>query len=429
MLAAVLTAPPTWLVLPFILLLLSIAVMPVLVPHFWEKRYALVALGLGAAVAAWYYLALGRTAPLHHAFSEYVSFMALVGSLFVISSGINIRVKGAATPWVNTLFLFTGAILANLIGTTGASMLLIRPWIRMNKIRVTGLHIVFFIFVVSNCGGALTPIGDPPLFIGFLRGVPFWWTLQQAWQPWLVCILLLLAVFYVMDSLNLRKVSPKVQSEIEHDEWWSIRGLWNILPLGAVLSSVFLDTHWHLGPFSLSAIVMVVAAAVSYFATSSEIHQANDFSFGPLKEVGWLFIGIFLTMIPALELLQSGHGPQLSHPLSYYLATGSLSAFLDNAPTYLAFLATAMGQAAADVNDPSSVLSYVASHSAHLLSISLGAVFFGAGSYIGNGPNFMVKAIAEKAGVHTPSFVAYIVFYSLPILIPILVVVGLLFLR
>jgi Na+/H+ antiporter NhaD/arsenite permease-like protein len=417
-------APPSWLVLPFILLLLSIALLPLFAAHFWEHRYPIIAVALGSITTLSYVFLLQRTEPLLHAVTEYLSFMALVGSLFVISGGINIRVKGSATPWVNVVFLALGAVLANLIGTTGASMLLIRPWIRMNKVRMSGMHVVFFIFIVSNCGGALTPIGDPPLFIGFLRGVPFWWTLQHAWQPWLVCVGLLLLAFLMLDLRSYGKAAPKVQSEINQEEWWAVRGVWNVIPLAMVLGAVFIDPNWHVGPITMSALVMVAAAILSYSASSKDIHEANDFNFGPVKEVGWLFIGIFLTMIPALELLQGGHGPAIHQPIGYYLATGSLSALLDNAPTYLAFLATAMGQVGADVNSTSSVLAYVSSHPSHLLAISLGAVFFGAGTYIGNGPNFMVKAITEKAGVHTPNFLSYIACYTLPILLPILVFVG-----
>jgi Na+/H+ antiporter NhaD/arsenite permease-like protein len=190
MLAAAHAMPNPWMVLPFVVLLLCIALMPLLAPHFWEHHYPKVAIGLGLITACYYFFGLGETTPLVHAAEEYISFMALVGSLYVISGGINIRVKGEATPWVNVAFLATGAVLANLIGTTGASMLLIRPWIRMNKYRITGLHIVFFIFIVSNCGGCLTPIGDPPLFIGFLRGVPFWWVLEHCWPAWLLTNLL-----------------------------------------------------------------------------------------------------------------------------------------------------------------------------------------------------------------------------------------------
>lgn len=420
--------PPYGMVLPFALLLLCIALMPLFAAHFWEHHYPKVAVGLGLVTAAYYALVQKDWRPLHHAAHEYVSFMALVGSLFVISGGINIRVKGEATPFVNTVFLLLGAVLANVIGTTGASMLMIRPWIKMNKYRITGFHVVFFIFVVSNVGGCLTPIGDPPLFLGFLRGVPFWWVLQHCWQAWAMAIGLLLAVFYVVDSRNYLR-APKEVREVQtaHEDWF-FRGLLNIVWLAVVLGAVFLPKNLQEttvgGIFSIPALVMFAAAAASCFTTRREVHEANDFSFGPVKEVGFLFIGIFLTMIPALQILQGGNAVQISTPMQYYFSTGALSAFLDNAPTYLAFLAAAMGHEGLSVESTADVLQFTAAHAPHLIAISLGAVFFGAGSYIGNGPNFMVKAIAEKSKVETPSFIAYMLRFSIPILVPILIIVG-----
>lgn len=416
------------MVLPFVVLLLCIALMPLLAAHFWEHHYPKVAVGLGLITAAYYIFGLHHSGAVMHSMTEYVSFMALVGSLFVISGGINIRVKGEATPKVNTLFLLIGAILANIIGTTGASMLLIRPWIRMNKYRITSFHVVFFIFVVSNVGGALTPIGDPPLFLGFLRGIPFWWVIQHVWSAWALCIALLLAVFYVMDVKNFGRAPREIaEKETRHEEWM-FRGLHNLLLLGAVLGAVFLPQAWKISvssfSISVSSLVMVAAAVTSYLTTPPPIHEANDFNFGPVKEVGLLFIGIFLTMIPALDLLSSGHGMHLTSPLQFYFVSGSLSAFLDNAPTYLAFLAAAMGGHHLDIGNPSDVLVFLEKEPLYVIAISLGAVFFGAGSYIGNGPNFMVKAIAEKAKVRTPSFLDYIFRFSLPILIPILALVG-----
>ena len=420
--------PPFWTVIPFAALLLSIALMPLFAAHFWEHHYPKVAIGLGLVTAAYYLGVQHDWHPLVHAGHEYVSFMALVGSLFVISGGINIRVKGEATPLRNTIFLAIGAVLANVIGTTGASMLMIRPWIRMNKYRITGQHIVFFIFVVSNCGGALTPIGDPPLFLGFLRGVPFWWTLEHGIAAWALAIGLLLTVFYVLDVINFRRAPVEVREKETADEHFFFRGLPNLAFLGIVLGAVFLPKSIQeiiiSGCFSVPALVMIAAAVGSYFTSKPEIHEANDFNFGPVKEVGYLFIGIFLTMIPALQILQSGEAVKISSPIGYYFATGSLSAFLDNAPTYLSFLAAAMGSNQVSVESPSDVLAFASSHPQLLLAISLGAVFFGAGSYIGNGPNFMVKAIADKAKVNTPDFLRYMWQFSIPILLPILVVVG-----
>ncbi len=418
-------APSAWMVLPFIALLLCIALMPLLAAHFWERHYAKVAVGLGLITTCYYLLVMKNTVPLIHAAAEYISFMALVGSLFVISGGIKIGVKGESTPLRNTLFLAFGAVLANIIGTTGASMLLIRPWIRSNKYRVTGLHIVFFIFVVSNCGGCLTPIGDPPLFIGFLRGVPFWWVLEHCWQAWLLCVGLLLAVFFIMDTINFRR-APKQVREIETaEEKWSLNGRRNFIFLALVLAAVFIPPTWSIGGVvTISAVMMLAAAVASYFLTPREIHEANDFNFHPVKEVGFLFVGIFLTMIPALELLSTGKALTLDTPMQFYLASGALSAFLDNAPTYLAFLAAEMGNYHLDVGNVEHVRQFVIEHESHLIAVSLGAVFFGAGTYIGNGPNFMVKSIAEKSKVHTPTFLGYLFKFSLPILVPVLLVVG-----
>ncbi len=307
-------------------------------------------------------------------------------------------------------------------------MLLIRPWIKMNKYRITGFHIVFFIFVVSNVGGCLTPIGDPPLFLGFLRGVPFWWVIQHCWQAWALAVGLLLVVFWVFDARNFRRAPQAVREKETAHEDWLFRGAPNLLWLGVVLGAVLLPKNIQettlLGVFSVPALVMFAAAAASYFMTKPVIHEANDFNFGPVKEVGYLFVGIFLTMIPALQILQSGEAVQISTPMQYYFATGALSAFLDNAPTYLSFLAASMGHEGLSLDSTADVLKFAAGHADHLIAISLGAVFFGAGSYIGNGPNFMVKAIADKSKVHAPSFLAYMYRFSIPILLPILIIVG-----
>jgi Na+/H+ antiporter NhaD/arsenite permease-like protein len=417
--------PPAWLIAPFVILLLCIALMPLFAAHFWEHHYPKVAVGLGMITACYYAFVLHDTHALWHVASEYISFMALVGSLFVISGGIKITVKGEATPMANTLFLAVGAVLANLIGTTGASMLLVRPWIRSNKYRITAHHVVFFIFVVSNVGGCLTPIGDPPLFIGFLRGVPFMWVLEHCWPAWLLALGLLLGTFFVIDTLNFRKAPKPVRDKETGHESWSFGGLQNLFFLGLVLVAVFIPQEWSLGGLiTASAALMLAAAVASYFLTPKAVHEANDFNFYPVKEVGYLFVGIFLTMVPALQILGGGEALNLTSPIQYYFASGALSAFLDNAPTYLAFLAAQMGQQHLDVGSKVDVLRFVMEHPLHVMAVSMGAVFFGAGSYIGNGPNFMVKAIAEKAKVKTPTFLGYLFKFSIPILLPILIIVG-----
>jgi Na+/H+ antiporter NhaD/arsenite permease-like protein len=409
-----------WLIAPFALLLSAIAICPVAIPHFWHRRYPLVAVTLGAISAAWYYAVTGERASLHHALDEYLGFIALIGGLYIVSGGIHIRVKGEATPAVNCVFLFIGAVLANLIGTTGASMLLIRPWIRMNKYRITSFHVVFFIFIVSNVGGCLTPIGDPPLYLGYLKGVPFWWVLEHCWQGWLVAVLGLIAVFFAFDRVNFLRAPREVRDAETANETWSFRGLHNLLFLAAILFAVLkLPYGWREG-------TMVAAALASWFTTKRVIHEANDFSFIPVKEVAWLFLGIFATMVPALRYLQS-NPPPLSGDFAFYLATGALSAVLDNAPTYVAFLATALGQQHLTLSQVADVQAFAASHPGTLEAISLGAVFFGAMTYIGNGPNFMVKAIAEHARVRTPTFLGYILRFALPVLLPFLALIGILF--
>jgi Na+/H+ antiporter NhaD/arsenite permease-like protein len=417
--AATASPPPAWLLLPFGLLLACIALGPLLFPHFWHERYPWIAVGLGA-ISAGYYVAQGNSVPMLHAAEEYAGFIALIGSLYVVSGGIHIQVKGEATPLVNCVFLLIGAVLANVIGTTGASMLLIRPWIRMNRYRITAFHTVFFIFIVSNVGGCLTPIGDPPLFMGYLKGVPFFWVLHHCWQAWFVAVFGLIAIFYVFDQRNFLRAPKEVREFETAQETWAFRGLNNIWFVALIVFAVLqLPVGWREG-------AMVAAALGSLLITKREVHEANDFNYAPLKEVAWLFVGIFATMVPALDYLQT-NPPPLTSAHAYYWATGALSGVLDNAPTYLAFLATGMGQQQLALDSPAAVLSFSTVHRGTLEAISLGAVFFGAMTYIGNGPNFMVKAIAEHARVATPGFLAYVGRYAIPILLPFLALVGLLF--
>lgn len=415
--------PHPWMILPFALLLLAIAVMPFIHKHWWEHHYPKVAVGLGLITSLYYALSLGIPKRVLHVAHEYVSFIALIGALFVVAGGIHIRVKGEAKPWVNCLFLFIGAVLANLIGTTGASMLLIRPWIRMNKYRITAFHIVFFIFVVSNVGGCLTPIGDPPLFLGYLKGVPFWWVLEHCWEAWLVAVPGVIVIFYCFDRHNFTRASKAVRDKETASETWSFDGLGNLMFLGVILAAIFIKT-----PAGLSEALMVAAAGGSYFTTRKSIHDANDFSFGPIREVAWLFAGIFATMIPALDYLEI-HAAELGldSEMKFFWLTGSLSAVLDNAPTYLTFLAAAMGRHHLTLNSQSDVHTFLETHDHHLIAISLGAVFFGAMTYIGNGPNFMVKAIAEQARVKTPGFFAYLFKFAIPVLLPVFVIISVLF--
>lgn len=415
--------PPAWLILPFALLLLAIALGPLTFQRVWERYYPVIT-GALASVTLVYYLAVIRSAaPLVHSGIEYLGFMALVGSLFVTCGGIHIRVKGEATPGINVLYLSIGAVLANILGTTGASMLLIRPWIRMNRYRVTTHHIVYFILIIGNAGGCLTPIGDPPLFLGFLKGVPFWWVLEHCWQPWLLVNGTVLAVFYWLDRKNSLRASEEVREEMTAHEDWHFDGLYNLVFIGAIVGAVFL-------PSGYRECVMVLAALGSWFFTPHWVREANKFDFHPIKEVAWLFAGIFLTMVPALAYLEI-HSRDLgiNSTMRYFWVTGSLSSVLDNAPTYLAFLASAFGGSGYDMESPVGVRAFIANHSDLLRAISIGAVFFGSLTYIGNGPNLMVKSIAEHSKVRMPSFLAYTFVHVLPVMLPILILTALLFCR
>ena len=425
---------PPWLVFPFGLLLLLIAVMPLSsdrVKAWWEHRYAWVAAGHAAFVAGYYLWQLpGGAGRVVHTAEEYVSFITLIGALFVVAGGIHLKVKGEATPLNNVVFLLIGAVLANVVGTTGASMVLIRPYIRMNKIRISAHHIVFFIFIVSNVGGSLTPIGDPPLFLGYLRGVPFFWLPEHVFAAWLFTVGAVLAAFYVFDLRSFRHAPARIQEEISRThETWRFDGKINLLFLAVIIGAVFVPERYF-----LRELLMAAAAVASYRLTPKVVHEENHFSFGPIKEVAWLFLGIFATMLPALDYLEE-HGQEFkfTRPAHYYFATGALSSVLDNAPTYVNFLKLAEVRSvpadpAAPMDERARVQALISRDPLTLIAVSLGAVFFGAMTYIGNGPNFMVKSIATSAGVHTPSFFGYILKYSLPVLLPILALTAWLFL-
>lgn len=421
--------PHPFFMLPFALLLLSIAIAPFINGEWWGAHYGKVSVTLGLIVVVYYLFGLKSFYRVEETMLDYISFMALIGSLFIVAGGIHITVKGESKPWINVLFLTVGAVLANLIGTTGASMLLIRPWIRMNKFRYTAFHTVFFIFIISNCAGCLTPVGDPPLFLGYLKGVPFFWELEHLWKPWLMVITLLLAVFFVYDTIDFKRVPTDVAAQQTGHETWKFDGLPNLFFLGVVLIGVLLPTPWR-------EITMILGAAFSYFLTSKSTHESNHFTFHPIQEVGWLFFGIFLTMLPALDYLTL-HATELgiTHPIHYYFISGALSAVLDNAPTYLTFLTAAVSQHVnpatlhhLNIDSLSDMEIFLKVGVPELIAISLGAVFFGAMTYIGNGPNLMVKSVVDHAKCRTPHFLEYIYKYSLPILLPILALTGILFL-
>jgi len=440
-------------VIPFVALLASIAILPLAAPHWWEhnRNKGIVAALLGVPLVIYLAATFGHEGmvQLEHAGIEYLSFIALLGSLFVISGGIYVQGSLSGTPLLNTAILAIGGVLASIVGTTGASMLLIRPLLRANAPRQRKAHVVvFFIFVVSNCGGLLTPLGDPPLFLGFLKGVPFEWTLEL-WPEWLLVNGLLLVTFNLWDQVTLNREErerPGSQlEEVQKHEPAAIIGMHNFLFLAVIVAIVYAagsgmgtggepwPPHWQAG-------LMVLVALASYFSTRPDIHLKNRFGFGPIIEVAVLFAGIFVTMVPALAILNSwGQGERevlgtafgMREPWQFFWATGALSSFLDNAPTYLTFAATASG-----LEGVSTEGRYLAEFliqggqraAALLAAISCGAVFMGANTYIGNGPNFMVKAIAEQNGVRMPGFFGYMA-YSVGILFPIFVVVTVIFFR
>ncbi len=430
-----------WLI-PFLLMLASIAVLPLVVPHWWEsnRNKGIISAVLGIPVA----LHVLRLDPhrLIETGIEYCAFIALLAALFVISGGIYLRGALGGTPVVNTLVLGSGAVLANVIGTTGASMLLIRPMLRANATRRRQLHImIFFIFIVSNIGGLLTPLGDPPLFLGFLRGVPFEWTLRLL-PHWILMNLSLLVIFYLWDR-RLFQHEPATRSVSNpHPEGRgvAVEGKINLLLLLGVAAVALVvarfgediglgSQHAHK---SAQVTGMTVLAALSMFVTPRATRAANRFTFHPILEVAVLFAGIFATMIPALAILEvRGHQLGVQRPWQFFWATGLLSSVLDNAPTYLAFSATASGLMGTDAMRLDQLLQATSGGVAGeslLAAISVGAVFMGANTYIGNGPNFLVKSIAEEAGIRMPSFLGY-AGYAVMILFPLLIMVTLVFFR
>jgi len=415
--------PPVsaWAALPFVALLLAIALLPLCAHRWWERNHPIVALGLGFGVFSYYLLSFGPQRMLG-SLLEYFSFITLIGSLFVVSGGIYLHTERYATPWVNTVLLGVGALASNLVGTTGASMLLIRPFIRINKPRIRGFHVVFFIFVVSNIGGALTPLGDPPLFLGYLNGVPFTWSLRHLWPIWLAALAPVLAVFYLLDRRSWSAL-PRDRHRPQRGTRFKLEGAGSFVFLLIILAAVFAQTP-------VREIIMIAAAAAAHrFARKSAL-KANDFTFAPIREVAVLFAGIFMTMVPALDWLAL-HADRLGirTPGAFFWATGTLSSFLDNAPTYLNFLSAALGLQGLTLGNAAHMSAFLAGHSRFLQAISAGAVFFGACSYIGNGPNFMVKSIAEHSGVRCPTFMGYIVRYTIPVLLPVFALVWVLFFR
>ncbi|RSK35329.1 sodium:proton antiporter [Hymenobacter metallilatus] len=437
---------PAWpLLLPFLGLLGLIASGPLLFPHFWEKWYGHIAVGLGLLMLGYYGFGRHDWHTTTETLAEYVSFAVLLTALFVVGGTLYFNLNVAGTPLRNVLLLAAGAVLASIVGTTGASLLLIRPLIRLNDQRIRTYHIIFFIFIVSNAGGLLTPLGDPPLFIGFLRGVPFFWTTTHLLVPWLLSTGLLLLLFWLKDR---RTPYPSRLSRNERRRARSAKGLplfdfngrYHALWLLVVLGAVFLDPgrlswlpYLPLAGLKVSfvrEVLQLLAAWGCYRTAHPKALAANHFNLAPMREVALLFFGIFLTMMPALQLAAHlAANPAVASrltPATLYWCTGILSAFLDNAPTYASFLGLSLSGHGLQITSAAQVQQFAeaAATIPLLRAISSGAVLFGALTYIGNGPNFLVRAIAEKEGVPMPSFFGYMGRYSLPYLLPVLGIVS-----
>ena len=430
--------------IPFAGLLLSIALMPLIAGHIWHHHYGKIAAGWAVLLVVPFAMVFGPgTAAAevwHILLQEYIPFIALLLALYVTGGGVLLKGTLVGTPAANTALLAFGTVIASVMGTTGASMLLIRPVLRANAFRKRKTHtFVFFIFLVSNIGGSLTPLGDPPLYLGFLKGVSFFWTTTHLFWEFVVCALILLAVYYVLDSIAWAKEKPVVP-DTGAKEPLRVEGTVNLLLIGVVVGMVLVQGYWRPGDLHLfgdhigiervvGILVFLAIAWVSMRVTSLELREANGFAWGAILEVAKLFAAIFVTMAPVLAILRAGMDGAAAPlvaltsdaagqpvPWVYFWLTGALSSFLDNAPTYLVFFNLAGG-------DPGMLMNQGA---LTLAAISCGAVFMGANSYIGNAPNFMVKAIVEENGERMPSFFGYCG-WALVFLIPLFVLVTFIF--
>jgi Na+/H+ antiporter NhaD/arsenite permease-like protein len=428
-------------ILPFVGLLLSIATGPLVFPRVWHAHYGKIAFVWAtltmAPLAALRGIPQAVAALVHALLADYVSFIALLFALYVVAGGILITGNLRGTPWVNAAILALGTAIASVVGTTGAAMILIRPLLRANAARLVNAHVVvFFIFLVANIGGALSPLGDPPLFVGFLRGVDFFWTTQRLAIPTAIAAGLVLAVFVVIDVWHYRRDRRiELVGEARAPVALRLKGLVNIVLIALIVGAILMSAVWKSGiAFSVYGTelalenvlrdgALVVIALVSLWVTPEEHRDVNGFSWGPIREVAYLFAGIFVCIVPVLAALGAGENGSLAwlldvvtrpdgspHDTAYFWLTGLLSAVLDNAPTYLVFFGLAGGDAARLMGELGSTLA----------AISMGAVFMGALTYIGNAPNFMIYAIATERGVKMPSFFGYLV-WSCAVLLPILV--------
>jgi len=443
---------PLWSVIPFVGILLSIALLPLWTPRFWHHHFGKVSAFWALTLAVPFLIVFRETAfheICHILLIDYIPFIILLWGLFTIAGGIVVSGSLRGTPLTNTVLLLISTFLASWVGTTGASMVMIRPVLRANRHRVKKAHIIcFFIFLVANIGGSLTPLGDPPLFLGFLHNVPFFWVTTNIFPHFAFAALVVLAVFYFWDLWMYRR--EKSHETPEEKAPIRVEGLYNFLLLAGVVGVILLSGYWKAGSIHILGVEVQIQNLVrdfsivclglfSLYVTPKALREANDFTWGPILEVAKLFAGIFITIIPALAILKAGADGALRDlilavktPAHYFWAAGSLSSFLDNAPTYLTFFNMALGKlhlseamipAALNVGAPTANVRFIY----YLEAISAGAVFMGANTYIGNAPNFMVKSIAEEAGINMPSFFGYMVKYSLPVLIPVFVAVTWIF--
>jgi Na+/H+ antiporter NhaD/arsenite permease-like protein len=449
---------PLWSIIPFVGILLSIAIFPLVAPTFWHHHFPKVSAAWAVIFAVPFLIAYRGEAfheIVHIVLVDYVPFIIVLWGLFTIGGGIVLRGTLVGTPAVNTILLLIGTLLASWVGTTGAAMLLIRPIIRANAWRKNKKHIIiFFIFLVANIGGSLTPLGDPPLLLGFIHGVPFFWTLRLI-VPMGFVVLILLTIFYLLDSFFLKREGG-TRPTTEGGEPIRLEGVHNFLFLGGVLALVYMSGTLELAEVSILGVHLplqdiyrnfgiILMLVLSLRTTSQELREANGFTWAPILEVAYLFAGIFITIVPALAMLRAGSEGGLAFIIDnveerwhYFWVTGILSSFLDNAPTYLTIFNTALGKLHLTEGEVSAFLAGAATEGnllvrlqtfeSFLVAISLGAVFMGANTYIGNAPNFMVRSIAEENKIHMPSFFGYM-FWSVLILVPIFVLVTFVFLR
>ncbi len=439
---------PLWSCIPFVCMLLSIALFPLLASEFWHHNFGKVSAFWAICLGLPFLIAYKATAfhdLLHIILADYVPFIILLWSLYTVSGGILLRGTLRGTPIVNTIILIIGTILASWMGTTGAAMLLIRPFLRANNYRKNRTFmVVFFIFLIANVGGSLTPLGDPPLFLGFLHGVTFFWTFRIIPHMLSVAILLL-ATYFILDSYYYRKEGITAPEEEDAKVPLKLEGVYNFVFLAGIVGSVLMSGMVDWGEVNTLGIhravqdwvrdgLLIIMGILSLVATPIKVREDNNFTWFPIVEVAYLFIGIFVTMVPCLLILKAGSRGELAFlinsvkdPYHYFWITGALSSFLDNAPTYLTFFNTALGSFYSGMTESQAVPLLLTENAIYLKAISAGAVFFGACSYIGNAPNFMVRSISEEAGTPMPSFFGYILKYSLVFLIPAFLIVTFIF--